>query len=468
MTARATVGAIGAMIAFLAAVPAPAQAQEPPPLKLTGRSDAPEHVTLPIGKSRLVELAADVQEVVVGDSAVADVSVSSPRRLFVVGRKVGETNATVLDADGRTLAHLEISVGVDASVVRTALGRMMPGHSIDVAAEGSSLILTGTAASDGDVGRALSIARVYVDKPEKVVNLITITRSQQVLIRVRVAEVQRRALKEIGAFGTLNRSTEVTPGDARVGGRINSIGLNPLSQFAGTFVLEGIRDVNIGLQLLEQRGLVRNLAEPNLVAVSGETASMLAGGEVPIPVPDRDGIKIEYKPFGVSLAFVPVILNSGAISLKLSTEVSSLSSESVTVPLITGPATIPAFVVRRAASTVELPSGGSVMLAGLIQNDVLSGMNGVPGLMDLPVLGQLFRSESFKRDETELVVIVTTSLVKPAGPETMIGATDAISPSTDTDMWLYGKLLKRFTPGFVQDETRPPPSVGFTLDEVSP
>jgi pilus assembly protein CpaC len=223
--------------------------------------------------------------------------------------------------------------------------------------------------------------------------------------------------------------------------------------------------------MLEQRGLVRNLAEPNLVAVSGETASMLAGGEVPVPVPDRDGIKIEYKPFGVSLSFLPVILDTGAISLKLSTEVSSLSADRVTIPLVTGPASVPAFIVRRASSTVELPSGGSLMLAGLIQNDVLRGINGVPGLMDIPILGQLFRSQSFKRNETELVIIVTTSLVRATAPHAMVAAGDNISPGTDSDAWLYGKLLKRYTPGFIQDApplSRAPVSLGFTIDEAKP
>jgi pilus assembly protein CpaC len=435
------------------------------PVRVIEANAPPEHITLPSGKSKQIGLSGDVQEVVVGNPDVADVTISSPRRVFVIGRKVGETNAAILDHDGQPLAHLEISVGIDASVVQNAIARAMPDTPITVTAEGGALILTGTVQSDGEIGRATSIAKLYVDKPERIVNLVKVSHTQQVLIRVRVAEVQRLALKELGVEGRLNQSTLATPGNARVSGLTTALGLNPLNQFAGTFALEGIRDVSLTLQLLEQRGLVRNLAEPNLVAVSGETASMLAGGEVPVPVPDRDGIKIEYKPFGVSLAFVPVILDSGSISLKLSTEVSSLSNDKVNVPLLTGVAAIPAFVVRRASSTVELPSGGSLMLAGLIQNDILSGINGVPGLMDLPIFGQLFRSESFKRSETELVIIVTTSLAHAAAPEALVAGTDAVSPATDTDRLVYGRLLKRFTPGFVQDDTKTLP-IGFSLDEV--
>lgn len=428
-----------------------------------------DSLIVPMGKSQLVELPAAAQEVLVGDPAVADVSISSPRRMSIIGRKAGETNVYVVGAGGREVAHLEISVGPDAQVVQAAIGRALPGLPVNVSTEGGALILTGTLQSDGEAGRAVTIARQFVTANDKVVNLIKLSRAQQVLIQVRVAEVQRRALKELGTSMSVNRSDPNSTD--RLKGNTNILGLNPLNQFAATFTLEGIRDLFTTLSVLEQRGFVRNLAEPNLVAVSGETASMLAGGEIPIPVPDRDGIKIEFKPFGVSLSFLPVILDTGNISLKLSTEVSSLSSERIDVPLLTGRAAINSFIVRRAASTVEMPSGGSVMLAGLIQNDVLSGINGVPALMDLPILGQLFRSESFKRNETELVIIVTTSLVQAAAPQALVAATDSVSPASDVETWAYGKLINEFTPGFVQDAQpgqHVPKPFGFTLDEAKP
>lgn len=323
---------------------------------------------------------------------IADVTISTPRRISVIGRKTGETNVHVLGAGGTELAQLEISVGPDAAVVQAALARALPGLPATVTTEGNALILTGTLQSDGEVGRIVTVARQFVDANDKIVNLMKVAREQQVLIQVRVAEVQRQALKEIGTSIAVNQTTPNQFGVIRGAGTTSMLGLNPLNQFAATFTLEGIKDLFTTLSVLEQRGLVRNLAEPNLMAVSGETAAMLAGGEVPVPVPDLNGIKIEYKPFGVSLSFVPVILDTGNISLKLSTEVSSISADHVDVPLLSGKASVNSFIVRRASSTVEMPSGGSLMIAGLIQNDILAGINGVPGLMDLPIFGQLFRS----------------------------------------------------------------------------
>jgi pilus assembly protein CpaC len=340
-----------------------------------------------------------------------------------------------------------------------------------VSAENNALLLTGTLQSDADVGRVATVARQFVDTNDKIINLMKVGREQQVLIQVRVAEVQRQALKEIGTQIGVNQNTPNQFGVVRGQGSTYMLGLNPLNQFASTFSLEGIKDVVATLSLLETRGLIRNLAEPNLVAVSGETASMLAGGEIPIPVPQQNTISIEYKPFGVSLAFVPIILDTGAISLKLSTEVSSISPDHVDVPLLTGKAQVPAFIVRRASSTVEMASGGSLMIAGLLQNDVLSSINGVPALMNLPVLGQLFRSESFKRNETELVVIVTASLVRATPPKALVAATDSFTLATDTDRWFFGRLLGQFTPGFVQDADRLkriPSSFGFSLDGSNP
>jgi pilus assembly protein CpaC len=462
-------------------VNAPATAIPVAPLPLAkrivvnaGKGDADgslfDHLTLPTGKSQIVNLPGDAQEVLVGDPQVADVAISSPRRISIVGRKAGETNVFVLGASGSEIARLEISVGPDAAVVQAALQRALPGTPVTVTTEGSSLMLTGTLQSDGEIGRVVTVAKQFVDNPDKIVNLLKVARQQQVLIQVRVAEVQRTALKEIGSQISVNQTTPSQFGVIRGAGTTSMLGLNPLNQFAATFTLQGIKDLYTTLSLLEQRGLVRNLAEPNLVAVSGETAMMLAGGEVPIPVPDRDGIKIEYKPFGVSLSFVPVILDNGTISLRLATEVSSLSNDRVDVPLFTGKASINAFIVRRASSTVEMPSGGSLMIAGLIQNDVLSGINGVPGLMDLPILGQLFRSNSFKRNETELVIIVTASLVRSTAPQAMVASTDTISPASDTDSWVYGRLTRQFTPGFTQDMPgkAPPTAFGFSMDEDKP
>lgn len=433
----------------------------------------PGHVDLAVGSSMNVDLPGEAHEVVVGDAAIIDVAtINSKRRLFIMGRKIGRSNVFVLDAAAEVIARVEVQVGVDGQSVVAAIRRSLPDDPIAVDAEGASLVLTGKVSSDAVAGRAAAIARRFVEKDEQVVNLLQVARDQQVLLQVRVAEVQKNILKEIGADTTL--LDKGIFGAANITGRVNpqpSSGINPV----GSFVFTGVSDLLLRLTLLENRGLVRNLAEPNLVAVSGETASMLAGGEVPIPVADDDGIKLEMKPFGVALSFLPVVLDSGRINLKLSTEVSARSdNDGIKWPVLVNnqvtSITIPGFTVRRAASTVELPDGGSLMIAGLLQNDTISGLSGVPGAMDVPVLGQLFRSDSFKRNETELVIFVSANLVKPAAAGNFVVPTDSMSPGGDLDMWLFGKMLGRYTPGFRQDRIRDrePAVYGFTIDEVLP
>lgn len=428
-------------------------------------SALPTYLEVPKGTSRSVDLPEDASDVLVGDPEVATVSVTNPQRLYIVGRETGLTNIFVQGRDGEEIARIELSVSIDARHIRAALNRALPEErSIEVVADGAIVTLMGTANSDGAAGRAARIARRFVESEDQIVNLLTVNREQQVLIQVRVAEVQRTLLKEIGFSASLDDSP---------GGAIATRGLLKGNDFAGVLSYSGIQDFMVQLQLLEERGLVRNLAEPNLVAVSGETASMLAGGEFPIPVPDDDGIKIEFKPFGVTLSFLPVVLDNGRINLKLSTEVSALSNTN-TVDWVLGDGariSINSFTVRRASSTVELPDGGSLMIAGLIQNDILSGVAGVPGVMDIPILGQLFRSDSFRRNESELVVIVNASLVRPTAPDALRSPTDAISPGGDLDRWLMGRILGRYAPGFIQDRLpndRRQPPFGFTIDEVQP
>ena len=429
----------------------------------------PIRLSLSVGKSDLVPLPPGAQEVVVGDPAIADVSMSSRQSMMVIGRSAGETNIFIIDSRGNEITRVDISVGPDTEAVRRAIGLQFPDALVSVNADGSALVLSGSVSSDGEAGRIALIARRFVEGDDDLINLLRVSREQQVLIQVRVAEVQRNILKELGTGIQINNNPNLKTAEVSATVTTQSLGLNPLNQFAGSFSIQGIRDLFVTLDLLERRGLVRSLAEPNLVAVSGETASMLAGGEIPVPVPDRDGVKIEYKPFGVSLAFLPVILDTGNISLKLSTEVSALSSERVDVPLLTGSASINAFTVRRASTTVELPSGGSLMIAGLIQNDILTGMNGIPGMMDIPILGQLFRSQSFRRNETELVIIVTASLVRPVAPVSLVAPTDSLSPGTMMDSIIFGRMMKRYAPGFVHDTNSSPTtpmSFGFTIDEI--
>lgn len=430
----------------------------------------PDYFHLALGKARSIVLPGDAREVIVGDSRVADVTVSNRRRLFVMGRQAGTSNVYVLDGFGAIIARMEVSVGADVEAASAAIRRALPDETIHVSAEGASLVLSGSVGSDGAAGRAAMMARRFVTKDEDLINLMSVNREQQVLIQVRVAEIQRNLLKEIG----VNTKFFGTGGLNNLDGETFPVGLiKGTTSQAGSIMFDGIQSLLVTLDLLEQRGLVRNLSEPNLVAVSGETASMLAGGEYPIPVPDKDGIKIEFKPFGVTLSFLPIVLDDGRISMKLSTEVSTLSTvNTVKWPLSNNQSIeINSFTVRRASSTVELPNGGSLMIAGLIQNDVLSGLAGIPGIMDVPIIGQLFRSNSFRRNETELVIIVNASLVRPTAPSALVDPTQTLSPGGDLDHWLFGRILGHYAPGFALDTSgrahRPPP-FGFTLDELLP
>jgi pilus assembly protein CpaC len=299
---------------------------------------------------------------------------------------------------------------------------------------------------------------------------------QQVLIQVRVAEIQKTALKELGirhaanAAGTTAFPLKLADNDAILSATIRQTGPTTTDTgFAATILVSNLIDnLTTTFQLLETQGMVRNLAEPNLVAVSGESANLLAGGEYPVPVPGADGtVSIEYKPFGVSLAFVPVVLDSGRISLKLETEVSAITTaNSITYPVGSSTVTVRSFTVRRANSTVELPSGGSFMIAGLLQNDVTAALGGVPGIMEMPILGSLFKSTSFQRSETELVILVSALMVKPTDPKNLTLPTDGFVVSNDLSRYLLGRLQETYVrrPGRSLPSGGPQGPIGHIID----
>lgn len=433
---------------------------------LEGGATATERIAVAVNKSAPLMLKGPVRDIVIGNPEVADIVVRATDRVYVLGKTVGETNIFLLGAGGRFVNRIDVSVGLDVDSVRDVLSRLMPDDRIEVNAVGDSLVLSGAVRSDGAAARARDIARRYVKKDENVVVMLQTRTEQQVLIQVRVAEVQKSVLKELGLTHTLS-NTSFIGGDSAISGSLSKIGLG--TEIAATINLSNILDnLSSTFTLLEKQGLVRNLAEPNLLAVSGESASLLAGGEYPVPVPDQDGVKIEYKPFGVGLSFLPVVLDSGRISLKLSTEVSSLSSTNqVQIGLSGGGSvTVRSFVVRRASSTVELPSGGSIMIAGLLQNDVVSSLNGVPGVMDLPILGALFRSSSFQRSESELVILVSALLVKPTDSKSLSLPTDGFVVSSDLDRYLIGRLQDIYVRRPIDRRAAPGPQgpIGYIID----
>ena len=417
------------------------------------RQDMPAVTTslkVSVYKTEDVTLPTQINDVVVGNSDIADVMVRSPTQIYVVGRAVGATNIYLVDRAGQIVRRLDVIVGLDAQAVSTAVGLVLPDeHNIHIEAVNDSLYLTGTVRTDQAANTVKALARRYVTQDANLVNLLKVSNDQQVLLKVKVAEIQRSVMKELGVGVSTGTIPLFGKGAAQTlsGSTSSTVGLIDAasSTLYGSATIKGIGSLVTNLNLLENQGLIRTLVEPNLTAVSGETATMLAGGELPIPISQINGaISVEFKPYGVLLGFTPMVLDPGRLSLKMTTEVSAIDTNNKTA--ISSTISVPAFKVRRAGSTVELPSGGSIMIAGLLQNDITSEIAGLPGLMDLPVLGSLFRSNAFQRNETELVVIVSAYVVQPVDrPDAMTTPSDGFAPSSDLNRFLFGRLQDTYT-----------------------
>jgi len=396
-----------------------------------------EPLRVALHKTVDVGLPAEIKDVMVGNPDIADVVVRSRTQVHVVGRGVGQTSIVLLDRTGAVLRRIDVAVHVDHAALSEALRAVLPDEPrLQASAVGDSVYLSGSVKSDASAATARAIARRFVQADANLINLLKVSSDQQVLLHVKVAEVQKTVLKELGVGLNASRSFGSLVTNA-------ATGFIDKTNLFGTATITGIGALSANLSLLENQGLVKTLVEPNLTAVSGETANMVAGGEIPIPVSDSQGqISVEFKPFGVLLSFTPVVIDSGRLSLKMSTEVSALDQANRVA--VSQTVSVPAFKVRRAASTVELPSGGSIMIAGLLQNDVTSSMAGLPGLMDVPVLGALFRSTAFQRNETELVIILSAYVVQPVEQPSLALPTDGFAPSSDIDRLLFGRLQKTY------------------------
>ena len=406
-------------------------------------------INLPRGSSMAIDLPSDARDVIVPNPMVAEAMLHSPRRITIIGLQPGETDAVVLDSAGRTILSLRVRVDAGVSALQDTLSRIMPGSQVRAEAVNDSIILTGPVSSPGEADRAAQVARAFVSAPEKVINMMTIAGSDQVMVRARVIEVQRTAIKQLGldVNGILSgvgdglsfaQGATFGVSGSQLGGGI----LNFLDQ-AG----DGSR-LNTSIRAFERVGLVRILAEPNLTSVNGENAEFLAGGEFPVPV-GRDNagnIQVEFKPFGVRLAFRPIVLSQGRISLQLSTEVSELTTNGAFTLGGTGPnaLVIPALNVRRSSTTVELPSGGSMMIAGLLREDTRQNIDQLPGIGSLPVLGALFRSRDYLSGETELVIIIEAYIVSPTSPGRMQTPADGLIIANDAQTLLFGQLNQQF------------------------
>ena len=438
------------------AAPSLAQAQSRSSLPMGAGSQL---INLPRGSSMAVDLPADARDVIVPNPVVAEAMLHSPRRITIIGLQPGETDAVVLDASGRTILSLRIRVDAGVSALQDTLSRVMPGSQVRAEAVNDSIILTGQVGSPGEADRATQVARAFVAAPEKVINMMTIGGSDQVMVKARVIEVQRNAVKQLGVDAT---ALVQGIGDGLRFAQTATFAVSG-SQLGGGSLGYSDGSLNTTLRAFERAGLVRILAEPNTTAVNGESAEFLAGGEFPVPVGrDNDGnILIEFKPYGVRLAFRPVVLSEGRISLQLSTEVSELSTQGAFT--LGGTADnaliIPALAVRRASSTVELPSGGSLMIAGLLREDLRQNIDQLPGLGSVPVLGALFRSRDYISGETELVIILEAYIVKPTSPGTLQTPADGLVIANDAQTILFGQLNQRYGGGTA---TAAAPDAGWT------
>ena len=451
-------------------------------------------INLPRGSSMAIDLPADARDVIVPNPAVAEAMLHSPRRITVIGLAPGETDAVFLDAAGRTILALRVRVDTGTSALQDTLSRVLPDSDIRAEAVNDSIILTGMASSPAEAERAQQVARAFVATPEKVLNMISITGSDQVTLRVRVVEVQRNVIKQLGfdtnavlgqvgntqfllgqaaTFGvnggllgglTGGYSRDTTqnfqlqrpcgppfPADAlcnyTVRGPNDAANWDTAEPGTGPGT-DGLNKSAATIKAFERVGLIRTLAEPNLTSVNGEAASFLAGGEFPIVVgrDDRGTILTEYKPYGVNLSFKPVVMTGGRISLQISVEVSELTnSGAVTIGAGTPNAiSLAGLNVRRVTNTVELPSGGSMMIAGLLQETTRQNIDSFPGLMNVPVLGGLFRSRDYQSGETELVVIVEPYIVAPTTPGRMQTPADGLRIASDAQTLLFGQLNQAY------------------------
>lgn len=397
----------------------PLAAQRPAQAATERVAGAGADLDLGVGKGELIRLSRPAKTVFIANPKIADVQVKSPTLVYVVAKAPGSTSLFAVDANEQMIANLTVNVGLDLPRLREMLQSQVPAAKVEVASANGALILTGKVNSATEGDDVIRIAKLFVpgeDKAAVIINRLTVEQANQINVRVRVAEISRQASNEL----RFNWESVAKVGDGVLGLATGADFVDEAGKFirpdtALGGIIAGVRtdtaDINLLLEALERKQLVSILAEPNLTATSGEPASFLAGGEYPIPVPQGvDQIVIEYKQYGVSLAFTATVLDGGRISLNVRPEVSQLTSAgAITLRGIT----VPALTTRRADTTVDLASGQSFAIAGLLANNVDQDLQKLPGLGDLPVLGQLFRSKRFQRNESELVIIVTPYLVKP-------------------------------------------------------
>ncbi|MDX8459933.1 type II and III secretion system protein family protein [Mesorhizobium humile] len=386
------------------------------------------------GKPKTIMTSAAFYQIVIGDPEIANVNPLTDKSFYVLGNNLGTTGIALFDQNKQLVGTIDIEVTLDTDQLASTIRASVPDAKIKVGSANGRVVLSGEADDAVAADKASKIASRFSGN-EEVINSVNISSSQQVQLNVRFVEINRQAGQDLGAkysanfaYGIGNRKVVLNPD----GGSVTGAGTG---EIIGSLLSNGV-SIDIAIKALEERGLARRLAEPNLIARSGQTASFLAGGEFPIPVSEDNGkISVTYKKYGVGLDFTPTVLKDGLVSLDIAPEVSSIDP-SASIQVSSG-ISIPAFIVRRARTSIDLKNGQSFMIAGLLQsqNDITTSR--VPGIGKLPVLGPLFSSKSYQRRETDLVIIVTPYLVKPVDPsKKMVEPTDGTQPASPADYFL--------------------------------
>jgi pilus assembly protein CpaC len=468
MTAKLMKGLALAAVAVAALASQPAAAQ----VSVAEGVHAGE-LDVPINKSQVVRADRPYAKALIGNPEIADIVPISDTSVYVLGKKPGTTSLTLYDRRNRLIAVLDVVVGPDVMTLKRQLSELMPTDAVSAHMSNDSVVLEGLVSNAVAADKAVQLAETYA--PGKVVNLLSIGSAQQVMLEVRFAEVKRSALKQLGVswfvksdggkFGGVTgpdasqlpnvegQDNDQLPGTLTRGAILGSFGI-----ISRTFRAFG-ENFNVTLDALERKGAITTLAEPTLVALSGETASFLAGGEFPIPVAQNTtggsaAITVEFKPFGVSLAFTPTVLADGVINMVVQPEVSSIDP---TASVVINNLTIPGLQTRRAKTVIEIRDGESFAMAGLIRKDFQDTIRQVPLLGSIPIIGTLFRSSGFQNEQTELVIIVTPRLVQPVRAGALKVATDRVGPPNEADLFLNGRTDTGVPPAATPFVTPTPP-----------
>src|SRR6476646_10782731 len=461
---------------ILAPVLTPAAANDDTPLVAAGQTKV-RFLALGIGKSIVVDLPRGIKDVLVADPKIANAVVRSPQRAYIIGTAVGQTNVVFFDSADQQIAAYDIAVKRDLNGVRAALRQMLPTSGVQAEGVGDGVMLTGSVSSPIEAQQAGDVAARLVGGADKVVNSIVVRSRDQVMLKVSVAEVRRDIIKQLGVdlSASMNFGTAVVNFNNPNPFTANNGPLVPNNGLTAAALSKGLPSVSATMRAMENAGVVRTLAEPNLTAISGESATFISGGEFPIPtgVTCQTTVQgaigncvqtVSFKKFGISLNFTPVVLTEGRISLHVMTEVSEVSNENA-LQGGAGGTTIPSIKTRRAETTLEIPSGGAMALAGLIQQQQKQAINGLPGLSTVPVLGSLFRSRDFINNQTELMVLVTPYIVRAVAPKDLSRPDDGFAAAADPQADLLGSINRIYgVPGRSEPSQNYRGTYGFITD----